>query len=118
MGISGLAAHDGYALRETAVNIASNPFHRIAMTWASWQDTWRRNPLIAVSAGVAALALLGAFHQVVHAGVDRAAARDALAHRLQAVTAACSVERKAEQRALCMLTMSPAPRDTHVAAAR
>lgn len=71
---------------------------------------WLSDRALAVYAAVVALSLLAAFHQVVHAGVDRAAARDAAAYRLQAIKAACSTERSAERRSLCQLTTPLTPR--------
>lgn len=91
---------------------------RAAALWLALPPAWRSDASLMAVAAVMAFALLAAFHQVVHAGVDRAAARDLAAYRHQALAAACSVERRAEARALCLLTTSTAPRDTHVAVAR
>jgi hypothetical protein len=77
---------------------------RIASFWQTVPPGWRGDRALLVVAAVIGLSLLAAFHQVVHAGVDRAAARDAAAHRHQKVAAICSVERTAELRALCVLT--------------
>ena len=88
---------------------------RIAGIWAPWREralavwfalppVWRSERALLVCAAVVAFALLAAFHQVVHASVDRAEARDAALRRHQNVAAICGVERSAEQRALCQLT--------------
>jgi hypothetical protein len=83
---------------------------QLASSWAALPPQWRSDRALMAFAAVVALSLLAAFHQVVHAGVERAAARDAAAYRLQALKAICSTERSAEQRALCQLTTPSTPR--------
>ena len=83
---------------------------RLASSWAALPPQWRSDRALMVFAAVVALSLLAAFHQVVHAGVERAAARDAAAYRLQALKAACSTARSPEAHALCQLTTPSTPR--------
>lgn len=78
---------------------------------------WRTERAMLAVALVIGLSLLAGFHQVVHAGVARAAARDAAAHRHQQRVARCSIERSADQRALCLLTAPTVSRDTAMATA-
>lgn len=83
---------------------------RVTGLWLSLPLGWRSERALLVVAAVTALSLLAAFHQVVHAGVDRAAARDAAARRHMVLVAVCSMQRGAEQRALCLLTTPVAAR--------
>lgn len=112
--------------RETLVNIHPAAFGRLATTFddmrqralAAWYGlpaSWRSDRALLAVAAVTAFALLAAFHQVVHAGVERAAERDAAAYRRQALAALCSVEKDVQARALCELTR-PGTRSTQVAA--
>ena len=118
------AADDGRSIREPTVNTAHSSLNRLtsavsearlwlAARWMSLPPAWRTERALIVVGGVVALSLLAAFHQVVHAGVERAAERDASAHRHRALAAICSVERQPEQRALCLLT-TPSPRHADV----
>ena len=97
------------------MRIDNPPFTRAGSAWAEFRDRmvsfwqtvppgWRGERALLVVAAVIGLSLLAAFHQVVHAGVDRAAARDAAAHRHQKIAAICSIQRTAELRTLCVLT--------------
>ena len=83
---------------------------RATRLWLGVPPAWRSDRALLAVAAVTALALLAAFHQVVHAGIDRAAARDEAARRHLALKAACSLERSADQRALCLLTTPVAAR--------
>lgn len=89
--------------------------HRAHAFWFGLPASWRSERALLAVAAVAAFALLAAFHQVVHAGVERAAERDAAAYRKQALAALCSVETDPQARALCLLTR-PSTRTTQVAA--
>ena len=88
---------------------------RAAAAWAALPPAWRSERALLAVAAVTALALLAAFHQVVHGSVERAAERDAAAHRQQALAALCSTEPDAQARAICLLTR-PSTRATQVAA--
>ena len=94
---------------------------RFAVFWQTLPPGWRTEKALLAVAAVIGLSLLAAFHQVVHAGVDRAAARDGTARRHMQVAARCSIERTAELRALCVLTApsagSPSGGETRVATA-
>jgi len=83
---------------------------RSRRAWHDLPERWRGEAALIAAGLVAALLLLVAFHQVVHAGVNRAAARDAALRSQQSVAAVCSVERDAGQRALCLLTRPAAGR--------
>jgi hypothetical protein len=89
---------------------------RAVASWLALPPAWRTERALLAVAAVTALALLAAFHQVVHASVERAAERDAVAYRQQALAALCSVESDARARAVCLLTR-PGTRATQVAAA-
>lgn len=89
---------------------------RVAAAWSALPPAWRSERALLAVAAVTALALLAAFHQVVHASVERAAERDAATYRQQALAALCSTEPDARARAVCLLTR-PSTRATQVAAA-
>lgn len=90
---------------------------RAGASWSALPPAWRSERALLAVAATVALALLAAFHQVVHANVERAAERDAAAYRHQALAALCSLETDAQARAVCLLTR-PSTRATQVAAAR
>lgn len=131
MALTGAEAHDphkfeGHSMSsdtDTAVFDLSADWRamrgRVDAVWRRLPPVWRSERRLLAVAAVVALALLAAFHQVVDAGVDRAARRDATAHRQQAVVALCGIERDAHQRALCLLTRPTAARaETRLAAVR
>jgi type II secretory pathway component PulM len=77
---------------------------RARRAWSGLPPRWRGEAGRVVAGLATALLLLVAFHQVVQGGVERAASRDAALRHRVTVAAACSVERDAGQRALCLLT--------------
>jgi hypothetical protein len=77
---------------------------RARQAWNELAPRWRSEAVRVAAGLLVALVLLVAFHQIVAAGVERAAARDAALRGQQSVAALCSVERDAGQRALCLLT--------------
>jgi hypothetical protein len=77
---------------------------RASQAWNELPPRWRSEAARVAAGLLVALVLLAAFHQIVAAGVERAAARAAALRGQQSVAALCSVERDARQRELCLLT--------------